>query len=624
MLSAASLFEQTAELTASDGGTAGSVSCGPVAVSGNTMVLGATGAAGGYGAYVFTKSGSAWIEAAKLTVSADTGSNCGQSIAISGNTVVIGVTGELGLYATTGGAAYVFTEPASGWENMTQTATLTPSDGAVNDGFGSSVSIDGSTIAVTEAVGFKGAYVFTEPASGWTNMTQTAKLTPTATQAGFPTEIDSVSISGNTIVVGAIAVGDPVEQEAFVFVKPASGWANMTQTATLAPSDVAVRNIFGSSVSISGNTVVVGSPQAGPIGGEPSGNGVAYVFTEPVSGWANATQTATLTASDGAANDGFGSSVTISGNTVVIAAPFATIGGNSDQGAAYVFTEPSSGWANMTQTAKLTASDGAANGEFGDWIAISGNTLAVGVMGGYNGNLVPGAVYVFDALSATTVTAVSSTQATGTYAAGTTIPIMVTFSGPVTVTGVPRLMLNDGATATYTGGSGTTTLTFKYTVAAGDSSPDLDYASTAALVLNGGSIEDVAGKAVTLILPATGTDGLARQKIVIDTPPTVTSAANKIAAAGQKYTYQIKTSASAHQKITFSLRTAPAGMSINASTGLVTWVPNISQMGSSTVTVLGTDQFGSTTQQTFSVSVYSAIPTWMWRRLTMFGPALQS
>ena len=89
------------------------------------------------------------------------------------------------------------------------------------------------------------------------------------------------------------------------------------------------------------------------------------MFTEPGSGWADMTQTAKLTASDGAADDDFGYSVSISGNTVVVGAPYATVGGNSDQGAAYVFTEPGSGWANMTQTAKLTASDGAAGDEFG-------------------------------------------------------------------------------------------------------------------------------------------------------------------------------------------------------------------------------------------------------------------
>ena len=89
-------------------------------------------------------------------------------------------------------------------------------------------------------------------------------------------------------------------------------------------------------------------------------------------------QEAKLTASDGAAGDDFGYSVAISGNTVVVGAPYATVGGNADQGAAYVFTESGSGWANMTQTAKLTASDGAAGDDFGGSVSISGNTVVVG------------------------------------------------------------------------------------------------------------------------------------------------------------------------------------------------------------------------------------------------------
>ena len=70
-------------------------------------------------------------------------------------------------------------------------------------------------------------------------------------------------------------------------------------------------------------------------------------------------QLAKLTGSDSVANDRLGWSVTVSGDTVVVGAPTDDVGSNADQGAAYVFVKPSTGWANMTQTAKLTASDGA-------------------------------------------------------------------------------------------------------------------------------------------------------------------------------------------------------------------------------------------------------------------------
>jgi hypothetical protein len=124
------------------------------------------------------------------------------------------------------------------------------------------------------------------------------------------------------------------------------------------------------------------------------------------------------------------------------------------------------------------------------------------------------------------VTGVSSTQATGAYGAGTPISIQVTFNQPVTVTGTPQLSLNagDDAVANYASGSGTPTLTFTYNVAAGQSSSDLDYASTTALALNGGSIQDAVGDAALLVLPTTGSDGLATKSIVIDTTaPTVTN-----------------------------------------------------------------------------------------------------
>ena len=121
------------------------------------------------------------------------------------------------------------------------------------------------------------------------------------------------------------------------------------------------------------------------------------------------------------------------------------------------------------------------------------------------------------------VTGVSSTQPSGTYGAGSAIPITVTFNEPVTVSGMPQLALNAGcgATASYTGGSGTATLTFTYTVAAGQNSSDLDYMSIAALALSGGTIEDAAGNAATLTLPALCTDGLAAKNIVINTTLTV-------------------------------------------------------------------------------------------------------
>jgi hypothetical protein len=124
--------------------------------------------------------------------------------------------------------------------------------------------------------------------------------------------------------------------------------------------------------------------------------------------------------------------------------------------------------------------------------------------------------------TAPTVMSVSSTASNGAYTVGSpTIPITVTFSESVTVSGAPRLQLDVGGTtfASYASGSGSSALVFNYTVGAGDTSSDLDYSSTTALELNGGTIRDLAVNDPTLTLPSPGTSGsIAFSKsIVIDT-----------------------------------------------------------------------------------------------------------
>jgi hypothetical protein len=417
MLSGLSAYVQQAKLTASDG--AASAGFGnAVAVSGNTMVVGAPGATVGGNsrqgeAYVFTESGSGWTQTAELTAFDGAAHNdFGYSVAIDGNTVVVGA-----IEATIGGnssqgAAYVFVEPSSGWAgNLTQTAKLTASDGAANNYFGDSVAIDGNTVVVgaywatVDGNSKQGAaYVFTEPSSGvWANTTETAKLTASNGAAGdlFGKSV-AVDSATDTVVVGALDAtvnGNAWQGAAYVFAEPNNSWSSMTQTAELTASDGTADAWFGSSVAISGNTVVVGALWA-TVGGNIS-QGAAYVFVETSSGWSgNLTQTAKLTASDGAAGDNLGLSVGISAdNTVVVGADHATVGGNSLQGAAYVFVDPSSGWSgNLTQTAKLAASDGAVNNYFGLSVAIDRETDTV-VVGADNatvgGNSSQGAAYVF-------------------------------------------------------------------------------------------------------------------------------------------------------------------------------------------------------------------------------------
>ncbi len=392
LLSGLALVQQ-AKLTASNG--AAGYMCGAVAVSGNTMVVGAAGTTVGGNssegaAYVFTESGSAWTQTAELTeLSGAANDNFGNSVAISGNTVVVGAPD-----ATVGGieqgAAYVFTESGSSW---TQTAELTVSNGT-SLGTSVAISADGTIVAA----GGGAAYVFTESGSTWT---QAAELTDGAAGDGFGRSV-AIDSATDTVVVRASSAtvnGNTDQGAAYVFTEPTGGWVNMTQTAELTASDGAAGDYFGSSVSISGSTVVVGASWD-TVGGNYR-QGAAYVFTEPSGGWTNMTQTAKLTSSDGhggvnmpagSNGDCFGSSVSISGNTVVVGADNAW-GENPGQGAAYVFQSTSGVW---TQTQKLTASDGAAGDWFGCSVGFNGSTVVVGAPHAtVGGNADQGAAYAF-------------------------------------------------------------------------------------------------------------------------------------------------------------------------------------------------------------------------------------
>jgi FG-GAP repeat/Bacterial Ig-like domain (group 3) len=388
-------FLQQAELTAS-GGAAGDDLGFSVAVAGGTIVAGApfhhVGANPSQGVvYVFVEHGDGWANAtqtAALTASDGAArDNLGFSVAISGDTIVAGAPGHQVGANSDQGSAYVFVKPPSGWANAAQTAELTASDGLASDALGSSVAASGSTIvagAPFHAVGSNSAqgaaYAFALPAGGWANAQQTAELT--ATDGATDDELgSSVGVSGSTIVAGApYHAGTGIGQGgAYVFVEPAAGWTNATQTAELTASDTRSYDFLGFSVAVSGATVVAGAPYHQV--GTQSDAGAAYVYVQPSTGWVNTTQTAELVASDGAASDYLGLSVGIDGGTVVAGAPYHQVAGRTWQGASYAFAEPTTGWVNASQTAELTASDGAASDYLGLSVAVSGVTVVAGAPG---------------------------------------------------------------------------------------------------------------------------------------------------------------------------------------------------------------------------------------------------
>ncbi|MGO9198483.1 MAG: FG-GAP repeat protein [Acidimicrobiales bacterium] len=338
-----------------------------VAISGTRLIVGAYGhAKQGGRAYVFTKTATGWKQAAELKGSdSAVGDWFGISVAISGTTAFVGAPG----HAKSAGRAYVYTELAHGWR---QTAELEGSDIVAGDYFGMSVAISGKTAVVgawNHARGSGRAYVFTKTAAGWK---QAAELKGSDTVA-FDAFGISVAISASTVVVGAwyhaINAG-----RAYVFAKTTAGWK---QIAELEGSDTVVMDYFGTSVAISGSTIIVGAQS------HAANAGRAYVFTKTAAGWK---QAAELKGSDTVATDYFGESVAISANCAVVGAPVHA----KSAGRAYLFTKTASGW---RQIAELKGSDTVAFDYLGP-VSISGGTAIAGA-GGHARNA--GRAYVFQA-----------------------------------------------------------------------------------------------------------------------------------------------------------------------------------------------------------------------------------
>ena len=408
------LYTQAA-LTITDGAAFGEFGRS-VAVSGTTIAVGAPGAdVNGnidQGAvYVFTRAGGTWHQAAKLTATdGATGDDLGLSVAISGATIAAGA-----LFATVNGnidqgAVYVFTRAGHTWH---QAAKLTASSGAAGDGLGFSVAISATTIAAgaDDATGYgnpgPGAvYVFTKPASGWADETQAAKLTAAGGADGD--ELGwSVGVSDDTVAAGAWTVpagGGYGAGAVYVFTKPTSGWADETQATKLTGPAGAPDDGLGISVAVSGTTIAAGAPDA-----TVNGNiiqGAVYVFTRARDTW---TRTAKLTATSGAADDGLGISVAVSGTTIAAGAPEATVNENYHHGAVYVFSKPVSGWADETQSATLTTTS-AASDSLGWSVALSGATIAAGAP--FDENSYHGAAYAFTKQPVTVSTHLSAAKIT--------------------------------------------------------------------------------------------------------------------------------------------------------------------------------------------------------------------
>jgi FG-GAP repeat len=250
-----------------------------VGISGDTVVVGKAGfSAAGMtfspgSAYVFERSGTKWAQQAELMSSEGAaGDVFGWSVAISGSSIAVGAIGDTS--GTQPARAYVFVRSGTKW---VQQARLTASDGFRSDGFGTGIAIFGGSVVVgafgDDDAGFLSgsAYVFVRSGTKWA---QQAKLTA---KSAAPDDrfAGTVAISGDTVVVGAHSDDDSATNSgsAYVFVRDGKKWA---EQAELRAETVVAADNFGTAVAVSGGSVVIGSTGDD---GAPGGNaGAAYVF----------------------------------------------------------------------------------------------------------------------------------------------------------------------------------------------------------------------------------------------------------------------------------------------------------------------------------------------------------
>ncbi len=294
-------------------------------------------------------------------------------MALAGDTALVGAPDDDIAAGVDAGSVYVFVRSGTTW---TEQAHLFASDGAAVDHFGTSVALVGDTALVgapgdDTAAGVNAGSAYVFVRSG-TTWTEQAHLV-----ASDATTLDrfgfSVALAGDTALVGAGEDDTAAGVDAgsvYVFVRSGMRW---TEQAHLFASDGAADDRFGDSVALSGDTALVGSSFDGTAAGSVAGS--AYVFVRSGTTW---TEQAHLFASDGASADVFGWSVAVAGDTALVGAFGDITTAGFQTGSAYVFVRSGTTW---TEQAHLVASDGRPADRFGGSVALSGDTALVGASG---------------------------------------------------------------------------------------------------------------------------------------------------------------------------------------------------------------------------------------------------
>ena len=381
----------------------------------------------------------------------------------------------------------------------TKTATQQLSGGAT----AFSLSIDGT--AATPSALADGTITPSVTATDAAGNVGNARTTPTATQDSTTPTLSTVTIASNNANTAKAKPGDTIT------ITIVADEALQTPTVTLSGTSISVS---GSGINWTASRVMTAADIEG-----------AQSFSIAFSDLAGNAGTAVTTTTNA-------STVTFDGTPPTLAQVTAITTPTRDATPDYVFSSTEAGTityggsCSSATTSAIVGSNTVTFSSLSDGTYTNCTIRVTDSVGNDSGTLnVPS--FTIDTVSPT-ITNVTAQNINGTYSTGSIIKIRVTATEPVTATGIPTLALNasGSAVATYHEGSEYETPVFLYTVQAGDSSADLDYIATTALLLNGGTAVDAAGNALNTTLPAPGAPGSlgANKDIIINTSAPDTNA----------------------------------------------------------------------------------------------------
>ena len=282
------------------------------------------------------------------------------------------------------------------FQSIANAQVLHASDGEEDDAFGSSLGTFGNSAIVgavfDEINGNEtgSAYYFgnLNGTSGIIN--ELVKLTASDGANGDFFGATGADLHGDSALIGAWADDDD-RGSAYFFKGLDNASGTVTEAVKLTASDGAANHVFGVSVSLVGDTALVGASSADQ-NGVATGSAYYYKNLDKASGTIN--ENVKLTASDGVQGDGFGADVSLSGDSALVGA-FADDDNGFTSGSAYYFKNLDDSVGAINENVKLTASDGASGNRFGISVSLSGDSALVGADGNSGSGTIPGSAYFF-------------------------------------------------------------------------------------------------------------------------------------------------------------------------------------------------------------------------------------